>query len=238
MSGHSKWSTIKRQKGAADNKRGNLFTKLARVITLAVQESGKDPEMNFRLRIALDQARQANMPKDTIERAIQRGAGEDNDAPIHPVLYEGFSPGGIAILIAGATDNPNRAVADVRHAVTKSGGRLGEQGSVQWMFEQVGFIRISAVEGTERDALELAVIDAGAEDIQEEDGTLDIITNPDKLSAVLAVLKKQHIEPRSAEITFLPSNPTEADDAAREKLEKLTDTLLDLDDVQQVYAAA
>lgn len=238
MSGHSKWAQIKRSKGAADKKRGNLFTKLARIITIAVQEGGgTDPEMNFRLRMALEQAREANMPGDTIERAIQRGSGEGDGAVIHPVLYEGFSPGGVAMLIVGATDNANRAIADIRHAMTKHGGRLGEQGSVQWMFEQVGLIRTPAVSGDARDALELALIDAGVEDIQEEEGGLTLTTKPERLSHVVQALQQHDLKPTSAELTFLATNPVEPDSDTKEKLEKLMDTLLDLDDVQQVYTA-
>lgn len=240
MSGHSKWSTIKRQKGAADKKRGNLFTKLAHAISVAVQEGGKDPSANIRLRVAIDQAKQANMPKQNIERAIQRGAGELGGQTVQQVAYEGFGPGGVALLIVGATDNTNRAIADVRHVLTKHSARLGERGSVQWMFEQVGVLTFTkdTVPEERREAFELAVIEAGAEDMQEGDGELLIITKPDRLTAVNEQMQRQNFAPQSMELTFLATNPLDVDRATHEKLEKLTEALLDLDDIQQVYSTA
>ncbi|MDO8311425.1 MAG: YebC/PmpR family DNA-binding transcriptional regulator, partial [Sideroxyarcus sp.] len=194
-------------------------------------------EMNFRLRMAIDQARQANMPGDTIERAVLRASGDGDEANIQSVLYEAFSPGRVAMLIVGATDNPNRAVADVRHAITKHGGRLGEQGSVRWMFEQVGVIHIPKNGIPNRDALELALIDAGAEDIQDESEDIIMTTSPETLGDVLGVVTSLGITPTSAETTFLVTNPVDVDDATREKLQALADALLDLDDVQNVYTA-
>lgn len=238
MSGHSKWSQIKRAKGAADKKRGNLFTKLSRNITIAAREGGTDPEMNFRLRMALDQARAANMPGDTIDRAIQRGSGSADDVQLHEVVYEAFSPGGIAMLIMGTTDNPNRAVSEIRHTVTKHGGRLGEQGSVRWMFEQVGIIRIPRESVRDRDALELALIDAGAEEIQDENEELIIMAGPEEITPIVAALKTHNITPTSAETNFVAANPMEADAPTHAKLQAVTDALLDLDDVQQVFSAA
>jgi YebC/PmpR family DNA-binding regulatory protein len=238
MSGHSKWHTIRRSKGAADQKRGQIFTKLARDITIAVREGGNgDPEMNFRLRLTVDKARQANMPTDSIQRAIDRGLGKGSDAAMEEtVFYEGYASGGVALLIEAATDNRNRTSADVRSTMNKNGATPGEPGSVAWMFEQKGLILID-LESTDLDVddITLQAIDAGAEDVESSDDTLEIYTEWTDLNAVRQNLMEQNLPISEAEVTMRPKTMVDLDDDETATVIRLLEKLEDLDDVQRVY---
>ncbi len=239
MSGHSKWHTIRRAKGAADQKRGQLFTKLARDITIAAREGGGDPAMNFRLRLAIDKARSNNMPLDSIQRAVDRGTGKGNDGTmVETVFYEGYAPGGVAILIEAATDNRNRTSSDVRATMNKNGGSPGEPGSVSWMFRQQGLITIdlSSVR-RDPDEVTLQAIDAGAEDVEASEELLEIYTDYANLNAVRMALEEQGLPIKDAEVTMRPTTlitPTDEQDAL--KVLRLLEKLEDLDDVQRVYS--
>ncbi len=239
MSGHSKWHTIRRAKGAADQKRGQLFTKLARDITIAAREGGGDPTMNFRLRLAVDKARANNMPLDGIQRAIDRGTGKGSDASLEEtVFYEGYAPGGVAVLIEAATDNRNRTSSDVRSTMNKNGASPGEPGSVAWMFKQQGLITVD-LEGTGRDPDELTLqaIDAGAEDVEVSGELLEIYTDYTVLNQVRQALEDQGVPIKDAEVTMRPTTliaPADEQDAL--KVLRLLEKLEDLDDVQRVYS--
>ena len=209
MSGHSKWSTIKHQKGAADAKRGVIFTKISRYITLAVRDGGGgDPDMNFRLRLMLDKAKSNNMPQESISRAVKRGSGEggDGDEKLEEIVYEGYGPGGGAILIQAVTTNRNRTAADVRSTFAKGGGNLGESGCVAWNFETRGVIALEISDESRAEELGLMAIDAGADDISIEDGVLEILTAPEVLLAVQKALQEEGISPGSSEISMIPQN--------------------------------
>ncbi len=231
MSGHSKWHSIQKKKGLADTKRGQVFTKLAKGISVAVKTGGgPDPEFNFQLRVAIDSAKAANMPKDNIDRAIARGAGEGLDGKqIEEVIYEGFGPGGSAILIQCLTDNRNRSIADVRIAMNKNGGNLGGQGTVMWMFDLKGLI---VMETELTDELELSLIEAGAEDIQVEDAVIEITTGPTDLKQVLDTLSG---DVEHASLSYISKEPVSLQENDSEQLEKLIGALDDLDDVDTVY---
>lgn len=234
MSGHSKWSTIKRQKALTDAKRGAVFTKLANAITVAAKK-GADPSMNFNLRLVLDKARAANMPQANIQRAIDRGSGKLGGAAIEEVTYEGYGPGGIAVIVECATDNKNRTYPDVRLAFSKNGGRLAEPGSVVFQFARKGVIRASFSGGAD-DAM-LAAIDAGADDAELEDNELIIYTDPKKLATVREDLDAASFTVKEAELSFQPQNTvliTDPDTAR--KAENLMDALDDLDDVTNTYS--
>ncbi|HEX7245672.1 MAG TPA: YebC/PmpR family DNA-binding transcriptional regulator [Solirubrobacterales bacterium] len=235
MSGHSKWSSIKHKKGAADAKRGKLFTKLARAITVAARDGGPDPEGNPTLATAVQKARDASMPKDNIQRAIDRGSGIGTDAAaIESILFEGYGPGGAAILVEALTDNRNRASADVRHAFTKHHGSLGEPGSVAWIFEKRGVV---VVDGSRYDEDDLIVaIDAGAEDVREDGGQLRVICEPADLGAVREALESAGVEIESADLTMEPKNTVMVKGTDAEWLLKLMDTLEEHDDVDSVHA--
>jgi len=235
MSGHSKWSTIKRKKGAADAKRGQLFTRLAREITVAARTGLPDPDANVRLRLAVQRARTENMPKDNIDRAIQRAEGSDSGEQFDELYYEGYGPGGVAIMILAMTDNRNRTVGEVRAAFTRANGSLGETGSVNWMFEQVGVIAIT-VGDRDADELTLAAIDAGATDVSEEDDVIEVYTEPQDLHKVQERLAAAGYEFESAELIMKPTTmmSSESDDAV--KAIRLLEKLEDLDDVQTVYS--
>jgi YebC/PmpR family DNA-binding regulatory protein len=239
MSGHSKWHTIRRSKGAADQRRGQLFTRLARDITIAVREgSGGDPEMNFRLRLAIDKAKQNNMPTDSIQRAIDRGLGKGSDGAMEEtVFYEGYAPGGVALLIEAATDNRNRTSADVRSTLTKNGATPGEPGSVAWMFDQKGMIVID-LEGTSLDADEvmLHAIDAGAEDVEVSDSVLEVYTDWTQLNEVRTALMEQELPITEAEVTMRPRTMIDLEESESTKVIRLLEKLDDLDDVQRVYS--
>lgn len=234
MSGHSKWSTIKRKKGAADAKRGQLFTKLAREITVAARSGLPDPDANTRLRLAVDKARGENMPKDNIDRAIERAVGSGPGDSYDEVSYEGYGPGGTALMIQTLTDNRNRTVGEIRAALTRSGGSLGENGSVSWMFDQVGLIVMDA-NGSDPDELALVAIDAGADDVTVEDGGLEIYTQPQDLHRVQEELAKGGYTVESAELTMRPKTQIAPESDVAVKVIRLVEKLEDLDDVQTVY---
>ena len=238
MSGHSKWSTIKHQKGVADNKRGQLFTKLGKEITVATRHGGGDPEANSRLRLAIERARDANMPKDNIESAIKRGTGEDADAAqLEEIVYEGYGPGGTAILVEALTDNRNRTASDIRSTFSKGGGNLGEAGSVAWQFETRGLI---ALDTGDADAEELALraIDSGAEDVNVDGDSVEVYTRPDQLEAVRRALSDAEIDVASAEIMQAPKSTIALDANNAGQVLRLLDKLDELDDVQRVSSNA
>ena len=235
MSGHSKWSSIKHKKGAADAKRGKLFTKLARAIAVAARDGGGDPDGNPALATAVQKAREASMPKDNIQRAIDRGTGAGGDAAaIETVLFEGYGPGGAAILIEALTDNRNRTSAEVRHAFTKHNGSLGEPGSVAWIFEKRGVITVDG-QRYDEDAL-IVAIDAGAEDVQAEGEVLRVLCQPTDLSAVREALEGAGIEVGSADITMEPKSTVEVKGNDAKSLLALIEALEDDDDVNEVHA--
>jgi YebC/PmpR family DNA-binding regulatory protein len=238
MSGHSKWHTIRRAKGATDQKRGQLFTKLARDITIAAREGGSgDPNMNFRLRLAVDKARGNNMPNDSIARAIDRGMGKGNEAAIEEVYYEGYAPGGIALLIETATDNRNRTNSEVRSTINKAGGNPGEPGSVGWMFEQKGLITVDLTGGKlDPDEVQLMAIDAGADDVEVGDDTLEIYCEWTQLNVVRTALLEQGLPISGAEKTMRPTTLVQPDEKEALTAMRLIERLEDLDDVQKVYS--
>ncbi|HSE61910.1 MAG TPA: YebC/PmpR family DNA-binding transcriptional regulator, partial [Candidatus Saccharimonadales bacterium] len=234
MSGHSKWSTIKRQKEATDAKKGAVFTKLANALTIAAK-NGADPGMNFALRLVMDQARAANMPNANIQRAIDRGAGKLGGAQIEEVTYEGYGPGGIAVIVECATDNKNRTYPDVRVAFTKNGGSMAEPGSVAFQFSRKGEIR-AAFTGDADEAM-LTAIDAGAEDAEVEDGELLIYTDPKQLAAVRDALQAAGLTLKEAALTFVPNNTVDITDSeTARKIMNLMDALDSLDDVTNTYS--
>ena len=236
MSGHSKWSSIKHKKGAADAKRGKLFSKLSRAIIVAAREGGPDPDGNAMLATAIQKARDNSMPKDNIERAIARGAGtaSDGDAYEH-VTYEGYGPSGVALFVEALTDNRNRTASDVRHIFTKNDGSLGESGSVAWLFERKGLVLVA--DSVDEEELTFAAADGGAEDVVREGSSFEVISSPDDLQTVRAALEGAGISYESADLTMLPKTtvPVE-DESAAKKLLRLMDALEENDDVQDVYA--
>ncbi len=241
MSGHSKWSTIKHQKGAADAKRGVLFTKLSRDITLAVRDGGGgDPDMNFRLRLILDKAKSSNMPQDSITRAIKRGTGDGSDGGerLEEVVYEGYGPGGGAILLQAVTTNRNRTAADIRYAFTRGGGNLGDTGCVAWNFETKGVIAMEIDDEDRAEELGLLAIDAGADDIKIDEGLLEIFTDPDLLLTVQTALQGEGVTPETSEISMVPKTTVTLAEKEAEQTLKLLDALEDLDDVQKAYTSA
>ncbi len=240
MSGHSKWSTIKHQKGAADAKRGVLFTKLSRDIALAVRDGGgADPDMNFKLRLALDRARSSNMPQDSITRAVKRGSGEGGDGEsLEQVTYEGYGPGGGAILLQAVTTNRNRTAADVRAAFNRGGGNLGESGCVAWNFDLRGVVTIDIEDEEKAEELGLLAIDAGAEDIQIDEGVLEIYSGIDSLQEVQKTIESENVPVRSAEMSMVPKTTIALADKEAEQTLRLLDTLEDLDDVQKAFTNA
>ena len=235
MSGHSKWSTIKRQKGAADAKRGALFTKLGKEITIAARAGGGDPDANYRLRLAVDKARTANMPADNIKRAIERATGGDKADEYEEITYEGYGPGGVALLIETATDNKNRTAAEVRSILSKAGGQLAGQGSVAWQFESRGVINVEGGSG-DPDDIALAAIDAGATDVDTETDPIEFATEATDLANVQSSLEAAGVKVDSAELAMVATTPIEVElDKARSNL-KLIEALEDSDDVQRVTA--
>ncbi len=237
MSGHSKWATIKHAKGAADAKRGQLFTKFIKEISIAARMGGGDPAANPRLRTAILKARAANMPKDNIERAIKKGTGELGGAVYEEKLYEGYGPGGVAILVEVLTDNNNRAAANVRNIFSKSGGNLGATGSVAYMFNRKGVIEYDA-EVTNEDEVMEAALEAGAEDIVNEGGVITVTTDPGAFETVLEALQGKGYESVSAEVAMVPDMYSAVDMETAGKLQKLIDRLEEDDDVQNVYSNA
>lgn len=234
MSGHSKWSTIKRQKGAADAKRGQLFTKLAREISVAARQGLPDPESNARLRLAVDRARAASMPKENIERAIQRAAGAGSGEQYDELFYEGYGPGGAALMIQAQTDNRNRTVGEVRAVLTRAGGTLGESGSVGWMFDQTGMIEVPAG-SVDADDVALVAIDAGASDVETEEDVVVIYTDPADLHRVREALAAAGLETDSAQLTMRPKTLVAPEPDVAVKVIRLVEKLEDLDDVQEVF---
>ncbi len=237
MGGHSHWSTIKRQKGASDARRGQLFTKLSREVAVAAREGGGDPDMNFRLRLAIEKARESNMPADTIKRAIERGAGSGDAAALVETTFEGYGPGGVAIIIQVVTDNRNRTVSEIRTTLSRNGGSLGESGSVAWQFDSVGFIALEVGEG-DPDEVALAAIDAGAQDVRTEDRLVEVYTAPTELVKVRRALEDAGISVASAELSMLTKNTLALDKSAAAQVLRLLDILEDLDDVQKVFSNA
>ena len=235
MSGHSKWATIKRKKGAADAKRGQLFSKLSRAIIVAAKEGGPDPDANAALAAAVQKARDNSMPKDNIERAIQRGAGSGDGEAYEHITYEGYGPGGVAILVQILTDNRNRTAADVRHIFTKHGGSLGTPGTVAWQFDRKGVILVDA-EGADEDAVMEAALEAGAEDIVLDGTQWQVTTEPTAFTAVAGALGQAGITYASADLTMVPQNTVAPNEAEARRLLRLIDALEENDDVQDVYA--
>jgi YebC/PmpR family DNA-binding regulatory protein len=234
MSGHSKWAQIKRQKGAADAKRGQLFTKLGREIAVAARE-GADPAANARLRLAIQRARDANMPMDTIDRAIKRAAGAGDAATFQEITYEGYGPSGVAILVEALTDNRNRAAAEIRSVFNRNGGNLGESGSVRWLFDSKGVITVETG-GADPDEIGLVAIDAGAEDVQVDDGTLSVYTDPAQLEAVRMALEQGGVTIVQSDTDMVPKTTITLDEHAAEQTLRLIDRLEELEDVQRVYS--
>lgn len=235
MSGHSKWSQIKRQKGAADAKRGQLFTKLSKELTLAVREGGDNPDMNPRLRLAMQKAHDHNMPMESVERAIKRGAGGTEGANLIEVNFEGYGPGGVAILLVVLTDNRNRTVSEIRNVFARGGGSLGESGCVAWIFQPKGMITIEAADTEE---LALFAIDAGAEDVKVVDSLLEIYTSPGELENLRKALEEKNLTVVSAEVSMVPNNTTMLDEKTALHTLRLLDRLEELDDVQRVFTNA
>jgi YebC/PmpR family DNA-binding regulatory protein len=235
MSGHSKWHTIKHKKGALDAKRGKLFTKLIKEITVAARIGGSDLTGNARLRKAVTDAKGGNMPNDTIDRAIKRGTGELEGVIYDELMYEGYGPGGVAMLVESMTDNRNRTVAELRHIFSKNGGNLGESGSVGWMFDRKGYIVIERGVKTEDELFEL-VTEAGAEDLREDGDSYEIITGMDQFDAVLTAIKSAGIEPLLAELSMIPQNYIKLTGGDARQMLKLIDAVEDNDDVQKVFA--
>jgi len=235
MSGHSRWAKLKHFKGALDAKKSAMFTKLAHVITLAARQGG-DPSTNFKLRLAVDNAKRANMPKDNIERAIKRGTGELAGQQVEEVLYEGFGPEGTTLIIEALTDNKNRAIASLRRIFNKYGGNLGGQNSVLWMFERKGIIRIVVDEpGENKENIQLKAIEAGAEDIKEEDNELAVYTRPEDLQKVKEILEAEGVKIDYAEVEWFAKNPIEISPEAQKKIDALFAELDDNPDVNDYY---
>lgn len=235
MSGHSKWHSIKHKKGAADAKRGKIFTRLTREITVAARDGGGDVDMNARLRKAVSDAKAANMPNDNIDRAIKRGTGELEGVSYDEITYEAYGPGGVAILIEAMTDNRNRTVAELRHLLSKNGGNLGESGSVSWMFDRKGYIVVDKEKKSEEELFEIA-IEAGAEDLKQDEGSFEIFTAQENFEEVKKAVEQAGIEPDAAEISMIPQNFIKVEGTDAQQMLKLYEAIDDHDDVQNVYA--
>jgi YebC/PmpR family DNA-binding regulatory protein len=237
VSGHSKWSSIKHKKGAADAKRGKLFSKLSRAIIVAAKEGGPDPGGNLALQNAIEKARSYSMPKDNIERAIARGSGAESDAQaFETVIYEGYGPGGVAVIVEALTDNRNRTASDVRHAFDKNDGNLGTSGAVAWLFERRGVVLVPA-DGVDEDELTLAAAEGGADDVSRDGSTYQVVSAPEALATVREAIEGAGFSIDSAELTLVPKTTVEvADEAAAKKILRLIDQLEENDDVQDVYA--
>lgn len=237
MSGHSKWAQIKRQKGVADARRGQLFTKLAREIIVAVRDGGPNPEANLRLRLAIQKARDNNMPLENIERAIKRGSGQTEGENLAEVVLEGYGPSGVAIMVVALTDNRNRTIQEVRNIFSRNGGNLGESGCVAWLFDSRGVITVD-VKGEEAEALALEAIDAGAEDVKIENNYVEIYTKPEDLEEIRKKLKEKNIPIASAEVTMVPKSLVQLEEKAALQTLRLLDKLEELDEVQYVSSNA
>jgi YebC/PmpR family DNA-binding regulatory protein len=237
MSGHSHWATIKHKKGAIDAKRGKLFSKLSRAIIIAARHGGGDPETNLKLRYAIDKAREVSMPKDNIERAVKRGTGDMEGLTFEEITYEGYGPGGAAILVDVLTDNRNRTASEIRKIFERSGGKMGSAGSVGYLFERKGLFSIDA-KSTDEDTLMSIALDAGADDLKRSGTTFEVTCDPTAFAQVQAALQKQGLNPSVAEISQVPKNPVDVDVETGRKLMRLMDALDDQDDVQNVYSNA
>ena len=235
MSGHSKWHSIKHKKGALDAKRGKLFTKFIKELTVAARTGGGDPDANARLRKAIGDAKAGNMPNDTIDRAIRRGTGAEEGVNYEEINYEGYGPGGVALLIEAVTDNRNRTVAEIRHIFSKQGGNLGESGSVGWLFEKKGYLVVSKSAKPEEDLFDIA-IEAGADDLRDDEDNFEIITSPENFDAVHAAVKSAGIEPQVAEVSMVPQNYVKLEGSNAQQMLRLMEALEDHDDVQKVHA--
>jgi YebC/PmpR family DNA-binding regulatory protein len=234
MSGHSKWHSIKHKKGALDAKRGRMFTKVIKEITIAARIGGGDAEGNPRLRKAVSDAKELNMPADNIKRAIMKGTGELEGGQLEELTYEGYGPSGVAMIVEVVTDNRNRTVSEIRHVFSKNGGNMGESGSVAWMFKKKGYIVIDKSKADEDTVMTLA-IDAGADDFSSEESNYEIYTSPESFDAVLKALKAKGIEPMSSEISMIPENYIKVEGKSAQQVIKLMEALDDHDDVQHVY---
>lgn len=236
MSGHSKWANIKHKKGKVDAIRGKITTKISREITVAVRMGGPDPTGNMRLKLALQKARENNIPKDNIQRAIQKGQGALDGSNYEEIVYEGYGPGGTAVLLEVMTDNRNRTVADIRHLFSKNGGNLGESGCVSWMFKKKGLITVDKETGIDEEELMMLALDAGAEDMSTEENQFEITMTPEEFPQVLQALENRNIVTSMAQVTMIPETTINltGDDAA--KMLKLMEALEDHDDVQEVYS--
>ena len=235
MSGHSKWANIKHKKGKADALRGKITTKISREITIAVRMGGSDPTGNMKLKLALSKAKANNIPKDNIQRAIQKGAGALEGQSFEEITYEGYGPAGVAMMVSCLTDNRNRTAADVRHVFSKYGGNLGATGCVGYMFQQKGVFAVSKETGVEEDDLMMIALEAGAEDIKNEEEGFEIVTTPDTSDDVEKALADAGIEVEMAEISMIPDTMAELNAEDAERVQKMLDVLEDLDDVQDVY---
>jgi len=236
MSGHSKWSTIKRKKGAADAKRGAIFTRLARELVLAARDGGSDIDSNFRLRLAVDKARAENMPKDNIERAIKRGAGEDKDsAAFEQIMYEGYAPHGVAVMVEAVTDNRNRTVSDLRHAFSKAGGNMAELGAVGWQFDRISYFSFPSSAMNFDKAFELG-IEASANDVIEDNGTIEILAPVESFKIIADALHKAKVQPEEAGLRMSPKQEMELNAEDTVQVLRALETIEDLDDVQNVYS--
>ncbi len=237
MSGHSKWAGIKHKKAVVDARKGQTFTKVANEITVAARESGSDPNSNFRLRLAMQKAREVNMPADNIERAIKRGTGELQGAAIEEIRYEGYGPSGVAILVDVLSDNRNRTVAAIRNLFARSGGSLGESNSVGWMFNRTGLIRVNPG-SQDPEELALQAIELGADDVQIDDGGVEVYVAPERLEALRLALEEAKVEVESAEVTMLPSNTVDVDSKSAPAVVRLLEALDEDDDVREVHCNA
>jgi YebC/PmpR family DNA-binding regulatory protein len=235
MSGHSHWATIKRKKGAADAKKGKIFTRIAREIVIAAREGGGDPSMNVRLELAIDKAKAANMPKDSIDRAIKRGTGEDKEGvDFEEILYEGYASNGVALMIECVTENRNRTVAELRHILSKSGGSMGDPGSVSWQFERMTYFAIP--DDHDFDTIFEIAVEAGAEDIKQDDDVIEIFGRPNSFQTIADHLTKASIKPEDSGIRFLPKQEITLDTEKTVKVMKTIENLEELDDVQNIYS--
>jgi len=236
MSGHSKWATIKRKKAKTDNQRGKLFTKLAKEIIVAAKQGGADPDGNMRLKAAIQRAKEANIPNDNIQRAVQKGAGSAGGDNYEEIIYEGYGPSGVAVMIEILTDNRNRTAGEVRHLFSRNGGNLGESGCVSWMFDKKGLIVVEKKDTLQEDDLLMAALDAGAEDMKTEEDSYEIYTAPQDLDSVKESLLGQGIALADAEVTMMPQTTVSLTGKEAEQMIRLMDALEDHDDVQDVYA--
>ena len=235
MSGHSKWHSIKHKKGAADAKRGKLFTRIIKELTVAARDGGGDPDSNPRLRTVIADAKAANMPADNIKRAIRRGTGEEPGVHYEEITYEGYGPGGGALFLEVLTDNKNRAVGEIRHLLTKHGGNLGSSNSVAWMFEKRGYLLVEK-DATDEEALMTAAIEAGADDFRDDGARWEIISEPEAFDAVAEAVRDLGVEPETAEVAMLPQNHVMLEGKPAQQMMKLMGLLEDLDDIRHVWS--